>query len=207
MQTSKGGRLLRESFTSEKGPENRYRRYVQLWADLVEHLLRTTNAHFVFIPHCVENGTTNDDRRMSRTVYQAISGDKSRLTLVEADYAPSELKGIMKHCEYVLGQRAHALIGAVSAGTPCMAMTTKGDLRMYHIMEEMFDRIVVDLADPNVVELKKLLTAEWNARAQTAATMQRKAAEIRAEAIRAAELLSRRIHEATDADWAASSDP
>jgi len=194
----KGGRLLRESFASEKGPENRYKRYLQLWAEIVDHLLSTTNAHCVFIPHCIGPGERNDDRRMSQAIYQVISGAKSRVTLLEGDYTPSELKGIMKHCDYVLGQRAHALIGAVSVGTPCMAMATKGDLRMFHIMERMFDRIVFDLSDPNVAELKELLTAEWNGRAQTAVTMGRKAAEIRAEAIRASELLSGRIREATN---------
>jgi polysaccharide pyruvyl transferase WcaK-like protein len=194
VQVARGGRFMRESFISEDNPENKYRRYIQLWIEIVQHLLSVTNAHLIFIPHCLGPSENDDDRRMSRTIYDALSGDKSRLTLVENEYSASELKGIMKLCDYVSGERAHGLIGAFSAGTPCMALTTEGDLRMHYIMETMFERIVFDLTDPNMGELKNILAEEWNQRERTAQEMQRKVAEIRSEAIRAAELLSHRIH-------------
>jgi len=189
----RGGIVARTSFSSEKDPERKHELRVGLWREIVTHLLETTDAHFVFLPHCTGPVSGNDDRRMNRDVYDAISVDRQRLTVVDTMYNASELKGIMKLCDFVLGERTHALIGAVSVGTPCVALTTEEDLRMHCIIRDSFGRPTYNLNYPDTNELKDLLTAEWNSRRQTARVMKDSAVEIRAAAIKAAELLGQRL--------------
>ena len=189
----RGGIVSRTSFSGEPDPARKHALRVELWKEILLHLQETTNAHFIFLPHCIGPVARNDDRAMSRDVYDAIPGDKRRLTLIEAEYSAGDLKGVMKHCDFVLGERLHGLIGAVSAATPCMALSTKEDSRMHHMMEDFFDRKVYDLNDPDVCTLKDMLTDEWNRREETSLVMKQKAQELKAAAVQAAELLKERL--------------
>lgn len=188
----RGGIVFHKSFTFERDLQKKHGLRIKLWVDILEHLLKNTNAHFVFIPHCIGPVYQNDDRRMSRDIYDAVS-NKDRFTYIENEYNPSELKGILKHCAFVLGERTHALIGSVSVGTPCLALTTEEDLRMHYIMENMFGRKTYDLNNPNTEDVIRLLMSEWNNRPQIAEEMKEKAMQVHNEAYRSACLLKEAI--------------
>jgi len=192
----RGGVVLSTSFSAEKDMERKHELRVGLWKEIVMHLLKTTNAHLVFLPHCTGPVFRNDDRRMNRDVFEAIPADRDRLSLVDTPYTASELKGVMKLCDFVLGERTHALIGAVSVGTSCIALTTREDLRMHAVIEDGFGRVTYNLNSPDIDKLNELLNMEWNKRRQTAEAMSGKAVDIQREATRAAELLARRLSDA-----------
>lgn len=193
----RGGIVFNKSFTAETDLEKKHALRVNLWVNVLTHLIDTTEAHFVFLPHCIGPGKANDDRRMSRDIFNALPEDKKqRVTLIESDFTAGELKGLMKNFQYVLGERTHGLIGSVSAATPCIALTTEEDLRMHYIMENMFERSTYNLNNPDVEELKQILSDEWSKRDVIAVAMKIKAEQIKAEANKAANLLSERIREA-----------
>ncbi len=188
-----GGIVSRTSFSGEPDRARKHALRVGLWKEILIHLLETTNAHFIFFPHCIGPVAHNDDRQMNRDVFNAIRRDRHRLSVIDGEYSASELKGIANHCDFVLGERLHGLIGCVSVGTPCIALTTKEDSRMHHMMEGFFGRRAYDLNDPDLSALKSMLLDEWNHRHATSVVMKRKAEELHAAAVEAAELLKQRI--------------
>jgi polysaccharide pyruvyl transferase WcaK-like protein len=190
---ARGGIVSDKSFSSLLTLEEKHQARVHLWVTVLTHLLHTTNAHFVFIPHCIGPTAKNDDRRMSRDIFNALPGDKKRITLIEHEYSPGELKGLLKKCTFLLGERTHALIGAASVGTPCVALTVEEDLRMHHIVHTMFKQITFNLNAPDITELNTLLTREWTTRALRISQLQREAFHLREEALRAASLLKESI--------------
>ena len=130
---------------------------------------------------------------MNRDVFNGISNTKDRVTVIDTMYSASELKGVIKACDFVLGERAHALISAVSVATPCVALTTEEDFRMPAVLRDMFDRVTYNLNSPQTIQLMALLTEEWDKRAQSRMVMMHKSAEIHLQAADAARLLQSRI--------------
>lgn len=189
----RGGIVSDKSFSSEQNPDKKHELRVKLWVDLLLHLLNTTDAHFVFLPHCIGPTFVFDDRRMMKDIYDAMIEGKDRITVINNEYSEGDLKGLMKRCDFILGERTHALIGAVSAAAPCMALTVEEDLRMHYIINKMFKRPTFNLNYPDVTELKKLLTTEWNNRKKTALEMAVQAEHIHKEALKAANMLKERI--------------
>ena len=128
-----------------------------------------------------------------KDIYDAMPEGKDRITVINNEYSESELKGLMKRCEFILGERTHALIGAVSAAAPCVALTVVEDLRMHYIINKMFKRPTFNLNNPDAGKLRNLLTEEWNNRKKTAVEMAVQAEHILKEALRAANMLKERI--------------
>ncbi len=188
-----GGIVYEKSFSYEADPAGRHGLRIKLWVDLILHLLDTTNAHLVLIPHCIGPTAVFDDRRMMNDIFKAIPGDRKRITLMRNEYSEGEFKGLMKRCAFVLGERAHALIGAASVATPCAALTVKEDLRMHNIIGGMFKRKLFNLNNPDMESLKKMLTEEWNNRSATASEMAARAVLIHSEALKSAKLLQERL--------------
>lgn len=191
----RGGIVFDKAFSFEQDLVKKYRLRVELWVEILKHLLDITDAHFIFLPHCIGPVALNDDRMMSKEIYNNIPYAQDRMTFIKNEYSAAVLKGIIRSCEYVLGERAHGLIGSVSSATPCLALTVKEDLRMHWLMENMFGRKTFNLNDPDIHQLKELLTHEWDTRLSTASQMKAKSNEIHKEAIKAAELLAQKIRQ------------
>jgi len=189
----RGGIVFEKSFSAENTLEKKHQARVNLWVDIISHLIDTTDAHFIFIPHCIGPTSKNDDRHMNKDTYASIPYAKDRITLIENEYSPAELKGLIKNCSFVLGERTHGLIGATSVATPLIALTVKEDSRMHNIINKMFNQNTFNLNSPDITTLKKLLTTEWNNRAKTALRMTKEASRIHQEAYSAANLLKESI--------------
>lgn len=188
-----GGIVARASFTDAIDLNARFQSRVQVWKRLVEYLMRNTDAHFVFLPHCIGPLPSNDDRIMNRAIYNSLESNRERCTIIDTEYMAAELKGIIRECQYCTGERTHALIGAVSTGTPCTALTVEQDLRMHWLIKGEFGRPVFDLNNPDVGQIEKALLTEWECRSQTRLQMSVQASDIRRRAIAAAHLLKSRI--------------
>lgn len=189
----RGGIVFNKSYSMEKDKKRKHQLRVKLWVLILEHLVEKTNAHFVFLPHCIGPTINNDDRQMSRDIFNELSNCHKRFTLIENEYMANDLKGLMKHFDFVLGERTHALIGSLSVATPCFALTVEEDLRMHNIVNKMFNRPTFNLNNPDVNELKEILCAEWNRRKEISLELEKRAEVIHEEAYKAAILLRDRV--------------
>lgn len=193
-----GGIVFQHSFSSEIKKENKYRMRVDFWANLVNRLAKKTNAHFIFLPHCIGPVKGNDDRRMNKAIFNRIPDHikEERFTLIETEYSATELKGIMRHSDFVLSERAHALIGAFTARTPCFALTVKQDFRMHQIIGEMFRQKTYNLNRPNLDELTTLILEDWHQRKDKQQKIARTNLKIQNQALNTAHIFIRSIKEA-----------
>lgn len=193
---ARGGIVFEKSFSDETNKENKHKKRVELWTEIIIHILNTTDAHIIFIPHCIGPTFKNDDRRMMNDVYNNINERKDRLTVINNEYSAEELKGLIRECDYILGERTHGLIGAVSVATPCMALSVKEDLRMHNIIGKMFHRITYNLNEPNIDELKMIVKNEWDERNNTRIRMKEIADKVHNEACKAALMMRDAIDKA-----------
>jgi len=191
-----GGIVFDESFSHEKDLKKKHKLRVDFWVEIMKRLLEKTNAHFVFLPHCIGPVAKNDDRIVSRDIYNAMPFGKERMSLIEKEYSIHDLKGLQKRFDFVLGERTHGLIGAFSVATPLFALTVKEDIRMHYIINQMFKQGVYNLNNPDIETLSKILIDEWNNRKSKKEELIKLSQEIHNEAYRAAGLLKEAVYQA-----------
>ena len=109
------------------------RPYAEVMAQLLDHLRRTTRRPILLIPHQIypadfpgltpeiRLSADGDDRAAADLVLESLANRKGVCALA-GDHSAAEYKGILKRCELFVGGRMHAVISAVSAGTPSVIM-------------------------------------------------------------------------------------
>ena len=62
------------------------------------------------------------------------------------------LKSIISECDFLIGERAHSIIGSVSVGTPFVAFSNVRDYRTHGIIGKMCncEDLIIDIATPEV---------------------------------------------------------
>ncbi len=191
--TVRGGVIAERSFTAEKDPLKKHELRVSFWKNLVEFLILNTNAHFLFIPHCIGPSLRNDDRVTAGEITERLSNLKNRFTFITNEYSAPVLKGLMGRCDFIVGERTHGLLGALSFPTPCIALTVKEDRRMHNVVNEMFGRTTLNLNEPDINDIQTRIVSEWNNRASIREEMLIKKQEAVSQAQSAARILRERF--------------
>ena len=104
-------------------------------ATVFDALIDEHHAFLLFLPHSVESDGSDIDAA-GHVTDQMKSGADDYMIL-EDDCRARLLKGIIRECDFVVGERTHSLIGSVSVGTPFMALTNRRDTRTHGIIGEM----------------------------------------------------------------------
>jgi polysaccharide pyruvyl transferase WcaK-like protein len=99
--------------------------YGKIISSLIELFIQNKGATVVLIPHVFGGGgnKSESDSVACRRIYHSL-GDKlkSKVLLVEGRYDQSEIKYIIGLCDFFVGSRMHACIGALSQGIPALAI-------------------------------------------------------------------------------------
>jgi colanic acid/amylovoran biosynthesis protein len=91
-------------------------------ARVVDQIIEKLKIRVIFLSHVIGPGHHRDDRIVNRNVYHRLkNGEVSRL--IEGDYSPQELKGVIGKFELFIGFRMHASISAVGMGVPTIAVS------------------------------------------------------------------------------------
>ena len=85
---------------------------------LIDFILDSTDMGVALIPHVVWEG--NDDREPLGELY-AEYADTGRVLMV-GDMDAGSLKGIIRHCRFMVAARTHASIAAYSTGVPALVL-------------------------------------------------------------------------------------
>jgi polysaccharide pyruvyl transferase WcaK-like protein len=104
-------------------------------ATVLDSLIAESGAFVVFLPHSVE--AEGSDIVAAQHVAEQMKARPNDYLILEEDCGPRLLKGIIGACDFVVGERTHALIGSVSVGTPFVALTNRRDTRTHGIIGEM----------------------------------------------------------------------
>lgn len=88
---------------------------------LADTLWRVRRRPLVLVPHCHDSREHNDDRLLARQIAARLPGVP--VHVVDADgTGAADYKAILGRAELVVSERLHASIGALSSGTPAVAL-------------------------------------------------------------------------------------
>lgn len=104
-------------------------------AAILGALVARYGVFLLFLPHSVEQ--SGNDIVAARHVVEEMKARPGDYTILEQDCGARLLKSIVGRCDFLVGERTHSLIAAVSMGTPFAAMTNRRDTRTHGIIGQM----------------------------------------------------------------------
>lgn len=126
-QTGEGSSQLRIGvtarhwiFPNSADPAAAQAHYERTMAQTLDQLCARTRAEIVFLPQVI--GPARDDDRIVQRRIRNLMGDPARVTLLEDDFAPAQLMGILAGLDIVLATRFHSAIFTMLANTPVVAI-------------------------------------------------------------------------------------
>ena len=104
-------------------------------AAILDVLVAKHGVFVFFLPHSVE--AAGSDIVAARHVAERMKAAAVDCAVLEPDCGARLLKSIVRECDFLVGERTHSLIGAVSVETPFAAMTNRQDTRTHGIIGRM----------------------------------------------------------------------
>jgi polysaccharide pyruvyl transferase WcaK-like protein len=99
----------------------KYDRYIKIMSQVIDYLTEELSATIVFVPHVIGYSKKEDDRIAAKDIYQ-MAKNKDKIKLIENEYAPEELKGLIGQFDLFIGARTHSVISAAMMCTPFVAI-------------------------------------------------------------------------------------
>jgi colanic acid/amylovoran biosynthesis protein len=163
--------------------------YLSIMSRLVDYIAESKNAYVVLIPHVIAPREWGpDDRYAIRRVHRLLK-NKRKVTIIENDYGPRELKGIIGQCDLFIGCRMHADIAALSQGIPTIAIGWSH--KYYGIMKRLgMEEYVCYLNTMSFEELKVKVDMLFSLREETQNQLTFKIKDEKRSALRAVKLVS-----------------
>jgi polysaccharide pyruvyl transferase WcaK-like protein len=152
--------VLLSAYPNIVSPKERYQKAVYAIAGMLDKLTNTVDATLVFLPHCIEPYNNGDDREVAKDITKLMQ-NKEKTVVINKEYSPQELKGLMGTFDLIVGSRVHSVVNALSANTPAITLTRmESFMRTNGIiggtMEQKEWIFVVDNFNPDLL-LKKIL--------------------------------------------------
>ena len=92
------------------------------FADMLDEFIDKHDMNVLFIGHVTGPDDSKDDRKTARDVLTQMK-HHDRAFVLNGDYTPMELKGVISQCGLFLGSRMHSNIGAISTNVPTVALS------------------------------------------------------------------------------------
>ncbi|WP_195429096.1 polysaccharide pyruvyl transferase family protein [Clostridium sp. D46t1_190503_E9] len=94
--------------------------YKHLIDSLIEKLSKIPNTEIILIPHVmVKDIEVEDDFRVCKKMAEELNSKlKINIKTIDKYYREDEIKAIISGCDYFIGSRMHACIGAISSCVP-----------------------------------------------------------------------------------------
>lgn len=157
--------IARRSFLDYNTPNGKLDVHRKLLADMVKHILDTTDAKLLFLPHSLGPGQSLDDRYVADQVLKNIPEyDMTRVKVLRADINGKKLKALIGKAELLIAERIHSIIGSVKVNTPFICIGSNADFRVHGIVCKMLKAKsrTFFLDYPKAEELKSMFSGVWN---------------------------------------------
>ena len=124
-------------------------------ADAIDSFIDAHNGSVVFIPFQKQDETLLNDLNASERVLKRMS-NHDRVLILEDDYSPAEIAGLIAECDLFLGMRMHSIIFAINSGTPTVGLVY--DPKVQSLMEQAgIEEYAIPLSEANAQSIKSLL--------------------------------------------------
>ena len=185
--------ISRYGFDSLPSPSEKYRKYIEIMAQLVDHLVDVLDATVIFIPHVVARAWDNDDRKVADDIFK-LTRNKESVVSIKSEYTAEETKGIIGQCDLFIGARMHATIASTSMGVPTVAIAYS---HKYHgVIGEMlgYEQYVLDVRENfNSDDLISVVDDAWNNRVEIRKQLESKIEDIKERVLLNAKLVKELI--------------
>jgi polysaccharide pyruvyl transferase WcaK-like protein len=160
-------------------PEERYKFHVDKLACFVEQIINKYKAQVVFIPHVVGPEPYSDDRIVAHDIFKLVQ-NKENVNVMDGDYKVDEIKSVLGHLDFMIGERTHSIIGAASMGVPFIAITHPKDYRAYGIIGDTLGqrKWLYNIEELSVESLLEFFDIAWKERLSTIDSLNRQLPEI-----------------------------
>lgn len=98
--------------------------YPEFLVVLIKEMLTVHAGELLLVPHTFElSGNPESDNDACQKIREMLPPEaRIRVRILDKDYDPHELKGIIGKCDFFIGSRMHSCIAALSQGVPCAAV-------------------------------------------------------------------------------------
>lgn len=93
--------------------------FTRLFAGILDTISSQYNCRIVFVPHVTGPRPSADDRIFAERITRFMH---TSATVIQGDYTPDILKGIISRFDLYMGTRMHANIAALTSGIPTLAI-------------------------------------------------------------------------------------
>lgn len=137
------------SFVKYKASE-KFHAHARFIAGVLDFLIKERNVFILFLPHAIEKDSS--DVEVAERVCRLMSASEDSYGILKKDLDARVLKSIISECNFLIGERAHSIIGSVSVGTPFVAFTNRKDYRTHGIIGKMCncEDMIIDIAAPEI---------------------------------------------------------
>jgi polysaccharide pyruvyl transferase WcaK-like protein len=134
---------------------------ISMMSKVIDNLVETLDANIILVPHVYAK--TNDDRSIIRKIYRDAK-NKHKVAVIENEYSPEELKGIIGQCDLFIGARMHSTIASTSMFVPTVGIAYSH--KMYGIIGKMLgqDKYIIDIKQLNYEILILTIKDAWDNR-------------------------------------------
>ena len=150
------------NFPNEKDDAKKiklFENYLEAVAGAVDYLIEKLNAHVFFFPQVILP-PMKDDRPISMKVFNKIK-NKSMTTVLTADYAPEQIKGMYGCMSLLIGTRFHSCILAQSMHVPTIAIEYDGHKALGIMRLLDLEEYVCDINTITTHELTSKIDKIW----------------------------------------------
>ncbi len=148
------GRVFND-FMPGSQPDAKRVAHAEYLAHIFDTLIRQHGVFLVFLPHSIEGD--GSDVIAANHVVDRMRSSAQNYVIIDKDLSPRVLKSIIGECDFLVAQRTHSVIGAISVGTPFAALTNRKDTRTHGIVGKMCDcsRSIVNMEDNDAIEASR----------------------------------------------------
>jgi colanic acid/amylovoran biosynthesis protein len=166
--------------------------FVKLMANVVDYVVEELNTIVIFIPHVTGPKKEFDDRIIAADIYKIVN-NKNKIKLIQDDYTPQEMKGIIGRCNLFIGARMHACIAALSMCVPTI------NISYHHKSNEIMamfglERNVLSAQEINYELLISKINETWTHREEIKEILLSKIDWIKQQAMLNAEIVNKMLN-------------
>ena len=184
--------VFNQSFPECADITSRRDKHSSLIASLIDSLIAKTSARIIFLPHSIDQGRGND-LAVANDIRERMASSSGNVFILDRDLDPRLLKALVREADFLLGERTHSLIGAVSVCTPFAALTNPSDRRTHDILGDMCgcQNMILNMRGTTPEALQEKLMEIFNKRADIRQCLEATSATLRQQL----QTVTHKIHE------------
>lgn len=181
--------ISRWAFPEIKNTWEKYDKFIKIMAQVVDHLIKKLQATIVFVPHSLGPNKGNDDRIAHKDIFKLIK-NKNDVILIENEYSPGELRGLIGQFDLFIGARTHSVISAAIMCVPFVALKYES-FKTQGIISKMLgcEDLVDDIKNLDYDTLISKIDDAWNNREKIKSELEFKMDDIKERALLNAKLM------------------